>query len=463
MSFSTSSSPMAFTFGTHQSTPPFVFCREINGSSTLSRKRALADPSPSGPSRKKRRLRLSLTTSPLSLPFSTPRASSQPDRTSNHHRRTAILIFRPSQRLPQPPISASSPSPSSSCLLLRKAAVLNRVQQRMDAACQRNPNLRWEKEQRQERELLLKEGVQMRRMAALKDGLLSPVTSTRPVASPVNDVVPGHYSDPRRRLAATSHDVEDCERRCAEEKECTGGPQAAAAAAPVWFCSNTSYPSPPPSAVGLSNYDALDSEEEEKDDVAAPLPSMPQQHGDAATSIPESAGVVDEGMRDIFDFLTPPAMHRSFLSDFDDGQSPSTPTMMQTTPTTTPVPSMSLLATRTEMNLCMWMRRAAWTNTTRAPSRSKPDHTALSSAANLRRWCLATSNTTCRIIIITIITIAVTIASTTARWRRRRRLLLRCRVLTRGRGKEEIKRAMVNEDQGSKRGWFGLACFPPIE
>ncbi|KAK7530879.1 uncharacterized protein J3D65DRAFT_639874 [Phyllosticta citribraziliensis] len=321
MSFSTSSSPMAFTFGTHQSTPPFVFCREINGSSTLSRKRALADPSPSGPSRKKRRLRLSLTTSPLSLPFSTPRASSQPDRTSNHHRRTAILIFRPSQRLPQPPISASSPSPSSSCLLLRKAAVLNRVQQRMDAACQRNPNLRWEKEQRQERELLLKEGVQMRRMAALKDGLLSPVTSTRPVASPVNDVVPGHYSDPRRRLAATSHDVEDCERRCAEEKECTGGPQAAAAAAPVWFCSNTSYPSPPPSAVGLSNYDALDSEEEEKDDVAAPLPSMPQQHGDAATSIPESAGVVDEGMRDIFDFLTPPAMHRSFLSDFDDGQS----------------------------------------------------------------------------------------------------------------------------------------------
>ncbi|KAK8154407.1 hypothetical protein IWX90DRAFT_321285 [Phyllosticta citrichinensis] len=318
MSFSPPSSPMAFTFGTHQSTSPFVFCREIKASSTLSRKRALADPSPSGPSRKKRRLRLSLTKSPLSLPFSTPRGLSQPDRASNHHRRTAISTFRPSQRLPRPPTSASSSSLSSSCSLLRKAAIFNRVQQRMDAACQRNPNLRWEKEQRHERELLLKEGVQMRRMAALRDGLLSPVTSTRPVASPVGDVV--HYPDPRRRLAATSHDVDDCERRCDVERESAGGPYAATAATSIWVCSKNGCPTPPPSAVGLSNYDALDSEEEEKDDAAAPLPSMPQQHGDAAAPVSEPAGVVDEGMRDIFDFLTPPAMHRSFLSDFDDGE-----------------------------------------------------------------------------------------------------------------------------------------------
>lgn len=315
MSFSPPSLPVAFTFGTRQSSSPFVFCREINASSTLSRKRALADPSPSGPSRKKRRLRLSLTTSPLSLPFSTPCASSQPDRTSNHHRRTAILIFRPSQRLPRPPTSASS---SSSCSLLRKAAVLNRVQQRMDAACQRNPNLRWEKEQRQERELLLKEGVQMRRMAAIRDGLLSPVTSTRPVASPVGDVV--HYPDPRRRPTAASHNTDDCQRRCGEEKESAEEPNATVGVASMWCCSNNGYPNPQSSAVGLSNYDALDAEEEEKDDAAAPLSSMPQQHGDAATLVPEPAGVVDEGMHDIFDLLTPPATHRSFLSDFDGGE-----------------------------------------------------------------------------------------------------------------------------------------------
>ncbi|KAK7519329.1 uncharacterized protein IWZ02DRAFT_433866 [Phyllosticta citriasiana] len=342
MSTSSASPSMVFTFGIHQSTTPFVFSCEIDTSSTPFRKRALSDPSPSGPTRKKRRLRLSLTTSPLSLPFSTPRAPSQPDRTSIRNRSSnAVFALGPSQRvLPRlsPSVSASlaPSSSSSSCSLLRRAAVLNRVQQRVDAACQRNPNLRWEKEQRREREMLLKERVEMQRMAALKDGagLLSSVTSTRPVASPA-PAATVQYLGPCQRATAARHGVDDCG---SPHDGCDVGSvedgveeetNAAAAAATLSCCfSNSSsssiknsYPTPPPSAVGLSNYDALDSEEhgaeeDEKDDGGVP-PQQHQQQSNEAFHHSDEPPVVDEGMRDIFDFLTPPALHQSFLSDFD--------------------------------------------------------------------------------------------------------------------------------------------------
>lgn len=307
LSMSSLPSPtMEFTFGSLRSTPPFLFSYEIDScSSAPSLKRPLAGPEPDGPAPKKRRLRLALTTSPLSRPFSTPRTSSLPDRTTSNRSKLGGIsgAFRHSPWRPSSP--SHSPSSGGTSSLLRKAAVLNRVQQRIDAACERNPNLRWEKERRQERELLLREGLEMRRMAALKDGL-SPVNSTRPVVGTASPLL-----DPDLPPAAAPRlECVDCERRAVADT---------IAVPPTWCCKD-GYPTPPASTctVGLSNYDALDSEEEEKDSGSAALATNSSGTDDDATA-DTNGGPVDEGIRDIFDFLTPPAEHQTYLSFGDYG------------------------------------------------------------------------------------------------------------------------------------------------
>ncbi|KAH7063684.1 hypothetical protein B0J12DRAFT_178043 [Macrophomina phaseolina] len=235
-----SSPPSSSSFAFHVSAPtfPLKFSRHDHefaaephfhgprhDEACLKRKRTNELDHP-GPIRKKRRLRLTLITSRLSLPFAVP---------------TTHIIDRGRSR-----IAVWAKQKALGRSLLRKAAILNRVTRTVETAIDKSPNMAAGR--RGEIEMLRRKGIEMTRLARLR-GSLATVNSTRPVAIP--EVMEGS----RAVRPASSMFIES----------------------PNFRPSGTSvdstrkhYAPSPPSPLSQSNSDPLDLEDEEKNEQGRP-------------------------------------------------------------------------------------------------------------------------------------------------------------------------------------------------
>lgn len=175
-----------------------------------------------GPIRKKRRLRLTLITSRLSLPFAVP---------------TTHIVDRGRSR-----IAVWAKQKALGRSLLRKAAILNRVTRKVETAIEKSPNMAAGR--RGEIELLRRKGIEMTRLARLR-GSLATVNSTRPVGIP-EDVEGNGIVRPASTIRVQSPNFR---------------PSGAGIDS-----GRKDYAPSPPSPLGQSNYDVLDLEEEERNE-----------------------------------------------------------------------------------------------------------------------------------------------------------------------------------------------------
>ncbi|GME44929.1 hypothetical protein GTA08_BOTSDO04000 [Neofusicoccum parvum] len=229
---SPAASPNPFPFRAGPPPAPLNFSRHTNTTAAaaslatrrndacLKRKRTCEEHP--GPIRKKRRLRLTLITSRLSLPFAVP---------------TTHIVDRGRSR-----IAVWAKQKALGRSLLRKAAILNRVTRRVEAAIAKSPNMAAGR--RGEIELLRRKGIEMTRLAKLR-GSLATVNSTRPVELPMEGV--GVESS----RAATQTATVDVPTRSCPNFRAVGG---------VNVDGRKDYAPSPPSPLGQSNYDALDLE-----------------------------------------------------------------------------------------------------------------------------------------------------------------------------------------------------------
>lgn len=206
--------PLKFSCHANPTADSYVTLRD---DARFKRKRTCEDHP--GPIRKKRRLRLTLITSRLSRPFAVP---------------TTHIVDRGRSR-----IAVWAKQKALGRNLLRKAAILNRVQYRVEAAIAVSPNMAAGR--RDEIELLRRKGIEMTHLARLR-GSLAMVNSTSPVG--ILDEAVGVESSTTRTAATAVTEVPRCSPNFRTGVD-----------------GRRDYAPSPPSPLGQSNYDALDLEE----------------------------------------------------------------------------------------------------------------------------------------------------------------------------------------------------------